>query len=133
MRAFDHLLKYGIRPSTQRLAIMDYLLSHRTHPTSDEIYEGVKGEIPTLSKTTVYNTLNYLHEKGAVLSLSIDRKNARFDGYTERHAHFLCCKCGCVTDLPLNTLPDVSIPQGANVTDIQVYVQGICEACAQNE
>ena len=54
---YDYLLKHGIKPSIQRLAVMGYLLEHRTHPAVDEIYNALKAEVPTLSKTTVYNTL----------------------------------------------------------------------------
>ncbi len=32
-----YLMEYGIRPSLQRLAIMEYLVTHPTHPTADEI------------------------------------------------------------------------------------------------
>lgn len=133
MRAYDHLVKYGIRPSAQRLSIMEYLLSHRTHPTSDEIFENLKETIPTLSKTTVYNTLKHFHEKGAVLHLSIDHKNARFDGYTHPHAHFLCSRCGCVADLDLKIAPEVDVPMGLSVKEVLVYLYGLCESCKESE
>ena len=41
----------------QRIAIMEYLMEHRTHPSADEIYTALSPSMPTLSKTTVYNTL----------------------------------------------------------------------------
>ena len=82
MTAYEHLLKYDIKPSSQRIVIMDYLLNNRTHPTSNDIYNALKDDNPTLSKTTVYNTLKLFEEKGAVLNLSIDEKNAHFDGDT---------------------------------------------------
>lgn len=133
MRAYDRLLEYEIRPSAQRIAIMEYLLSHRTHPTSDEIFEDLRHEIPTLSKTTVYNTLKYFTEKGAVLNLSIDERNARFDGYTHEHAHFLCEKCGHVSDLEVETSPKVSMSAGMVVNDMQVYLRGVCPECVKKE
>ena len=133
MRAYDHLLKYGIRPSAQRIAIMEYLLSHRSHPTSDEIFESLRGEIPTLSKTTVYNTLKYFTEKGVALSLNIDDKCARFDGYTHEHAHFLCEKCGRVIDLDMESSPKVSLPAGMEVNNMQVYLRGVCPECQKKK
>ena len=36
--ALDTLQNYGIHPSVQRIAIMDYLLKNHTHPTVDEVY-----------------------------------------------------------------------------------------------
>ena len=57
MKSYDRLLKYSIKPSMQRIAIMEYLMEHRTHPSADEIYTALSPSMPTLSKTTVYNTL----------------------------------------------------------------------------
>lgn len=50
--AYDKLVAVGIRPSLQRLAIMDYLLHHPIHPTIDDVYQALCKEVPTLSKTT---------------------------------------------------------------------------------
>ena len=92
MKSYDYLISYNIKPSVQRIAIMDYLLAHKTHPSIDEIYLALCKDIPTLSKTTVYNTLKLFVEHGAALMLTIDEKNACFDGDTSLHAHFLCKK-----------------------------------------
>ena len=35
MNAYEYLLSYHIKPSVQRIAIMDYLLKHHTHPRID--------------------------------------------------------------------------------------------------
>ena len=56
MEVYQQLLANGIRPSAQRLAIMNYLLTHLTHPTVDEVYQVLWNEIQTLSRTTIYNT-----------------------------------------------------------------------------
>ena len=93
MTAYEYLLGYHIKPSVQRIAIMDYLLNHKTHPCIDEIYTALCKEIPTLSKTTVYNTLKLFVEHGAAKMLTIDEKNACFDGDVHPHAHFQCKVC----------------------------------------
>ena len=54
----QYLLNFGIKPSLQRLAVMKYLMQYHTHPTVDEIYAALHSSIPTLSKTTIYNTLS---------------------------------------------------------------------------
>ena len=77
--------------------------------TVDEIFNDLSKSIPTLSKTTVYNTLKIFAEKGAILSLTIDEKMVRFDGYNQRHAHFRCLNCNKVFDIPLNH--DVEFPK----------------------
>ena len=93
MKTYDYLLSFNVKPSVQRLAIMDYLLTHRTHPTIDEIYLALCHEIPTLSKTTVYNTLKLFVENGLAQMLTIDERNVCYDGDISFHAHFLCKQC----------------------------------------
>ena len=88
MNVYEYLLSFQIKPSVQRIAIMEYLLKHKTHPSIDEIYMALCKEIPTLSKTTVYNTLKLFVEHGAAKMLTIDERNAFFDSDLTSHAHF---------------------------------------------
>lgn len=126
-----YLQERGINPSVQRLAVMHYLMNHFTHPTVDEIYTHLSANMPTLSRTTVYNTLKLLAEKGAVLQLTIDEKNVRYDGNTDPHAHFICLGCGCVHDVKPIRLEHVNLTQYKNlrITETQVYYKGYCEEC----
>ena len=132
--ATEHLTQYGIRPSVQRVAVMKYLLKHRTHPTVDEIYAELSKEIPTLSKTTVYNTLQLLLQHKAVLELSIDPKMAHYDGYPEAHSHFMCSVCKKIYDMKFDAslLRDIMPGDGFMVDDIQLYYSGICPECKKN-
>ena len=57
------LSAHNIKPSLQRLAIYSYLLEKKNHPTVDMIYSDLHPSMPTLSKTTVYNTLKLFIEK----------------------------------------------------------------------
>ena len=93
MDVVKRLQTHNIKPSVQRIAIMNYLMEHHTHPTVDEIYTALSPSIPTLSKTTVYNTLKLLSEQGAAQTLTIDERNTCYDADTNPHAHFLCKRC----------------------------------------
>lgn len=130
--AKEHLMKFGIRPSVQRVAVMQYLLTHHNHPTVDDIYTALAPEIATLSRTTVYNTLHLLYEHGAILVLGIDEVNVRFDGFTHPHAHFMCTQCHKVTDVELDDSDFVqrNAPKGAIVAESHIYYKGLCPECA---
>jgi Fe2+ or Zn2+ uptake regulation protein len=85
----------------------------------------------TLSKTTIYNTLNLFVEKGAVLQLNIDEKNARYDADIKDHAHFICKSCGKVHDIfDLKTqyfeLPNI---EGFEIQNVEISYTGICSSC----
>lgn len=128
------LQAHDIKPSMQRISIMNYLMEHRTHPTVDEIYTSLSPSMPTLSKTTVYNTLKLLTEHGAVQTLTIDEKNTCYDIYTEPHAHFLCKRCGKVYDImynnTMNNKENLSI-EGYEVQEVHYYYKGICKQCIE--
>ncbi|MCH4156432.1 MAG: transcriptional repressor [Muribaculaceae bacterium] len=130
-----HLMSHGIRPSIQRIAIMQYLMGHATHPTVDTIYKDLHDDIPTLSRTTVYNTLALLEEKNAMMSITIDSHNVRYDGNANPHAHFQCRKCGMIFDSELNVtdLQNIKYPKGFDAQQVQVFYYGTCGKCREKE
>ena len=130
--ALNHYLRqFGIKPSVQRLAVMEYLLSHRKHPTAEEIYQALSAQIPTLSKTTVYNTLKLFADHQAVLVLDLDQSQLHYDGDITPHAHFFCRECQTIIDLPLaeSSALQQLLPEGLEADDIQLYYKGRCGAC----
>lgn len=127
----NYLAKHDVKPTMQRVIIMKYLIEHRTHPTIDEIFCDLVSSVPTLSKATVYNTLKLLYEKKAVLSLTIDEKNVRYDAYTDIHAHFKCKTCGKIFDIDIdeNSIPPFKSPSNFKLDETQVYYIGECDNC----
>ena len=129
--AYDILTRCGIRPSVQRIAIMDYLLKHPTHPTVEDVYTGLYKDMPTLSRTTVYNTLRLLSEHNAARMITIDEHRVCYDGDLHPHVHFFCYNCEKVYDLmeekaPVQYRGDLN---GFLVKDSQLYYRGICPKC----
>ena len=121
--AYQKLLDCGIRPSLQRIEIMRYLLTHPTHPTIDEIFMELKKRIPTVSRTTIYNTLRMFSEKGGALMITIDEHHVCYDGTTTPHAHFSCKVCGRVFDMPdmQPPTPQSTAIEGFSIDDAQLY------------
>ena len=131
MESHRYLMRFSIRPSVQRTAIMEYLMNHKTHPTVEEIYMALSPTIPTLSKTTVYNTLNLFIDKGAVQVLTIDDKNARYDANVSKHGHFYCRSCGNVYDVFNIQSEAYQVPDFENfmVDAVEISYFGICKTC----
>lgn len=132
MKAYDILIEHQVKPSLQRIAIMEYLIEHKTHPSAEEVYVALAEKMPTLSKTTVYNTLRLFAEHGAALMLTIDDKNVNFDADTSQHAHFLCKSCGKIYDfhspVGLNKLKELR-SEGHSVEEVHAYYRGVCKEC----
>lgn len=136
----EYLITKDIHPSQQRISIMEFLFKNRIHPTVEEIFEALNPKMPTLSKTTIYNTLKLFVEKGAVQMIGIDEHNARFDADMESHAHFLCQECGRIYDIALPQ-HEVETEEGGvrpvledfEVKETQIYYKGICPKCKTSE
>lgn len=128
------LREYGISPSPQRVAVYGYLLENRTHPSAETIYHDLKKILPTISLTTVYNTLKLLAEKHALQEVIIEDRELRFDGDVSKHAHFKCLQCGEVHDLFPASGKDVAkdippLPEGFTLAQLHVCVKGYCKNC----
>ena len=132
LKTIERLQQFGIKPSLQRIAIMQYLMGHLTHPGVDTIYNALHSSVPTMSKTTVYNTLKLFAGQGAILEISIDEKCLRYDADITQHAHFKCKQCGSVHDLPIRDAKfmDKRRINGFRITESQLYYKGYCPNCS---
>lgn len=124
------LLEHNIRPSEQRIAVLQYLLENRTHPTADEIYVALTKDMPTLSKTTVYNVVKQLTDSGTVIALNIDDKNVRYDACTSNHAHFKCTSCNRLFDVESPEMNE-RLPEEFKPESTHVYYYGTCAECSR--
>ncbi len=133
-RSKEILIGKGLKPTFQRLRILEYLQKHNNHPTVEMIYEYLVKEIPTISKTTIYNTLNALVEKGIVCAITITGTEIRYDFKTFPHHHFLCRRCGKVIDIDIEC-PYVKKGQidGHKIEELHGYFKGICKECLKKD
>jgi len=127
----DYLLQKGINPSYQRLKILEYLMNSTSHPTVDTMYRTLSKAIPTLSKTTIYNTLDLFMKKELITGLTIEENEVRYDANLSQHAHFKCLKCGRVFDIPGDFFPQIGNTVCEHIVkEKHFYMKGICKYCA---
>ena len=135
----DRIVACGIRPSLQRIHIYRYLCNSTSHPTAEAIYSALVSEIPTLSRTTVYNTLKLFHRNRLVETITIENEELRYDADTCDHLHFKCNCCGQVTDVPYEKTSRVyksfagNLPAGFSLSKIQTCIWGTCSSCGSKE
>ncbi|MGE5614502.1 MAG: Fur family transcriptional regulator [Bacillota bacterium] len=134
---FEHikqlLKEKNISLSYQRLKVLEYLAQNRCHPTVEQIFTGLQNDIPTLSKTTIYNTLRILEESGLVRVITIEDNETRYDIDTKNHGHFKCESCGKIFDFTIDM--DSLIPGDLSrfkINEKNVYFKGLCPECLSN-
>ncbi|MDY0282859.1 MAG: Fur family transcriptional regulator [Salinivirgaceae bacterium] len=127
----NEIKKKGIRPSYQRIKVLEYLHQLNAHPTADEVFQALVPEIPTLSKTTVYNTLHAFVDAGLVRVVNIDEIELRYDIMLSNHGHFKCEACGMIInfDIDIDSFPTNGL-QEFQVNERNVYFTGLCPNCS---
>ena len=80
----EMLQRCNIRPSVQRVAVLSYVANGSKHPAAEEIYASLSQTFYSLSRTTVYNSLHILAEKGLVRELEIESGCIRLSNSTTR-------------------------------------------------
>lgn len=124
----------GLRPSPQRVAVFTYLCNNDTHPTVEMVYSALLPDYPTLSRTTVYQTLEALCECGLATKITIEDGEMRFDSHMQEHGHFKCEKCRSITNIMSDgsTIQLPKPPEGFAVKETHIYYKGICPNCLSN-
>ncbi len=118
-----------LRNTAQRKEILNILKNTKTHPTAEWIYEEVQKIRSDISLGTVYRNLKVLREQGKILELH-DGTKARYDGTIEPHAHFICEKCGDITDLSISgSLPKWVSLENFRINSFLILLHGQCPEC----
>lgn len=125
------------RNTVQRSIIEGELRRLANHPTADEVFEAVHAEHPTISRATVYRTLNKLAEDGSIGRVRINNGADRFDHQTFAHYHVRCTVCGRVDDVLIPVLSDAeeaaALASGYRICGHTLQFDGVCPACQQKE
>jgi len=130
----------GLSVTHQRVAVYEALLETDTHPGAEEIYRSVRTRFPTISRGTVYRTLETLCRLGLVADVGQTRGTARFEAALERHHHLVCLSCRSIIDVKDESLEGLEprggargAPEGFEITGYQIQFVGYCRSCRDRQ
>ena len=137
MHSFDKtiqkLRQEGFKLTPQRLAVIKHMIGNTKHPSALAIHKDLKRRYPSLSFSTVYNTLNMLERIDEVQSLNVVDGHLNYDPDMSTHAHFLCTTCGTIHDIRFEDCEQLKLPSGEINGHIihskQVSFKGTCKDC----
>ena len=119
-----------ITPSYTRIKIYEYLAKDKIHPTVDEIFIDLAELLPSLSKTTVYNTLKLFVENKLIKAVNLYDNKMRYELIRSSHGHFKCDLCSQVYDIPMEI--NVQLPdelKGTIINESHHLITGTCSRC----
>ncbi|MEG1991888.1 MAG: Fur family transcriptional regulator [Acetivibrio sp.] len=134
------LKKYGLKVTTQRIAILEIFNEHAgCHLTVEEIYDYVKKDYPEIGLATVYRTVQLLSDLELVDKVNLDDGYVRYEiGVMEgekshHHHHLICLNCGSVFAFGEDMLDSLETrileSRGFEVVDHEVKLFGYCKKC----
>lgn len=85
----------------QREVVFQVIRESENHLTANEVFDGAKHLLPTISFATVYNSLRFLKDAGHIAEVQFGNGASRYDAKTDRHDHALCTNCGKLIDMDL--------------------------------
>jgi len=126
----DFLSAHEIKPSYQRIKVYEELFGRDDHPTVDAMYQELIKTIPTLSKTTIYNSLKTYVDKGIVNIVATHDSEMHYDPVLKEHNHFRCRQCHTIYNCEID--PEVTFGAsltGFQIDEVHVLLKGICRNC----
>ena len=123
----------GYKVTPQRLAICNYVLSSKAHPTVEKIHSEIVKKHPGISLNTVYQTMDMLIDLGLVQEMRFSGNSSRFDPNTSVHANIICQGCNKIQDFESESIRELwsRIVTEMNVEPLgqrlDVYV--LCDEC----
>jgi Fur family iron response transcriptional regulator len=111
--------EHGVLPTAQRMEVANVLLTRPQHLSAEQIIERLREENSTVSKATVYNTLNLFEERGLIKECLVDPERRFYDSITRPHHHFYNADTGELSDIPTNAIEFSGLPALPEGTDLQ--------------
>lgn len=115
-----------------RELILKNLQCRHDHPTAKMVFDSILTKSQSISFATVYNSLEYLFEKGMIQKLNLDSEGCRYDANLENHGHLVCKSCGQITDISVHhSLESIDFEPSSFIPEnIHVEILGTCKNCS---
>ena len=84
----------GFRVTTQRMAILNVLYHSQTNLSPIEVYKRARRDLPSLTETTVYRTLEFLAKNDLARQTYLSNGHLRYEIAGSDHHHLICRECG---------------------------------------
>ena len=124
-RILELFADHGILPTTQRVEVAEVILEKPQHLSAEQIIDALKDRGSSVSKATVYNSLNLFGERGLVREITVDPVRKFYDSTTAPHHHFYNADTRELSDIAeedVRFLRLPELPEGTERESIEVLI-----------
>ena len=131
----DTLQREGLRLTSQRMAILEDILASEEHRECDDVLLSLRKKQISVSRATVYRTLDILEKVGFVRKMDIGDGRYRYEYKLSQshHDHMICIECGRIiefVDLEIESRQaQISKDRGFKLLRHSHQLYGICARC----
>jgi Fur family ferric uptake transcriptional regulator len=129
------LRDFSLRSTNSRSDILKLFIDQH-HALS---YSDIEREVSSqYDRVTVYRTLRTFLDKGMIHKVLDDSGAPKYAlcsdtcsqaHHHHNHVHFKCTQCGQTNCLENVEIPIISLPQGYVPKEMNLLIQGVCQAC----
>jgi Fur family peroxide stress response transcriptional regulator len=131
----EQLHRVGLKATVPRIVILEMLEHDHSHPTVEQLYERLLQTHPSLSLSTVYQTLDTFLRAGLCHWVPGRDGRLRVEAASHRHDHAVCRICRTLFDIEraefATVSPPAQLPHGLLVTDWRIEYEVICRTCQE--
>lgn len=136
-QSLDILKRNKLSNTDPRRAILELFLHSDTALAHQDI-ERQTGE--RFDRVTIYRTIQTFIDKGILHTIPTADNATRYalcsdacssGHHHDDHVHFVCTSCEKTICMDHVAIPSVKLPKGYKASQINMVVNGVCEACAR--
>ncbi|MEQ9404596.1 MAG: transcriptional repressor [Cyclobacteriaceae bacterium] len=129
------LKNHKLRITNSRLDVIDHFLTMNKALSLGDL----EHTFTEYDRVTLYRTLGSFLESGILHKIPNEEGSATYglchetcspEDHTHNHVHFKCNQCGEIACLDGSSVPAVSLPEGYQVSTVNMIVDGLCKNCS---
>lgn len=132
MKPADLLNRHNLKRTSCREGIIEVIMSVSHAVSEHEIQKKLGGNY---DRTTFYRSFKTLEEHKIIRKIVIDNQVIKYEldnslTLKKEHAHFYCNRCKKVQCMDNISMPEVGLPEGFKLTEMELILKGICTKCS---
>ncbi len=130
----NRIRQQGYRLTPQRELVLDAVCEGHGHTSFDEIQRRVQAKAPSIYRSTIYRTLEFLQKLDLVVVAHIEGRTLYEITHSKPHHHLMCTRCGAEIEIDETMLaPTYELiveRTGFVVHSDHLVLEGLCRECS---